>query len=372
MAAALVAASWPFSGEPLGSCSARHFEVAFDGLSAVVAPLPQGLVCPITADIMHAPVMTCDGQVYERNAIEAWFRARQGTQLISPSTNLPLASASLIPLHALRAAIETYLQHRPEIQRREIDRLSLDKAAEMLQNELRQKQQQLAEVEPVQRLTNAVQLFLDDSEVFHRDSNRLQSELSEAESVAVELAEAINMANQILAEHCRTANRLPRNAGLSCKDRGLPSSSSAQGLVLGAQLVQDAQRQALSLLMEIESAAPAAGATASFAVAPGSATTNDLTSSMQQVSKFRDHCAEAIRAKDIFTAASDMRLLEFLLERVPQDHTTRVQVRTLALQKLCVDAKKALSNPEVLRAADLLFGAYCKQILDPDIGFQSQ
>ena len=44
-----------------------------------VAPIPGGFECPLTLEIMKDPVMTVGGQVFERLAIEKWFREGERT-----------------------------------------------------------------------------------------------------------------------------------------------------------------------------------------------------------------------------------------------------------------------------------------------------
>jgi hypothetical protein len=64
--------------------------------------------CPITTAIMEDPVLTADGQSYERHAITRWFaqQIEQGLPRTSPSTNIPLASVELYPNHSLRKLIQ--------------------------------------------------------------------------------------------------------------------------------------------------------------------------------------------------------------------------------------------------------------------------
>ena len=64
--------------------------------------------CPITTAIMEDPVLTADGQSYERHAITRWFaqQIEQGLPPTSPSTNIPLASVELYPNHSLRKLIQ--------------------------------------------------------------------------------------------------------------------------------------------------------------------------------------------------------------------------------------------------------------------------
>jgi hypothetical protein len=66
--------------------------------------LTSDLECPITGDLFVDPVMTADGQTYERSAIQRWFDQGHRT---SPATNLPLSSMALIPNIAMKRAADS-------------------------------------------------------------------------------------------------------------------------------------------------------------------------------------------------------------------------------------------------------------------------
>ena len=68
-----------------------------------VAP-PAAFMCCITSELMNDPVITSDGQSYERAAIERWLRGRH----TSPRTNERLQSKRLIPNIALRQQIADF------------------------------------------------------------------------------------------------------------------------------------------------------------------------------------------------------------------------------------------------------------------------
>jgi hypothetical protein len=65
-------------------------------------------VCPISLSVMEDPVLAGDGHSYDRASIELWLQSHA----VSPITNLPLASATLIPNHALRSAIAEFREER--------------------------------------------------------------------------------------------------------------------------------------------------------------------------------------------------------------------------------------------------------------------
>ena len=64
------------------------------------------IICPISHQIMIDPVMTSDGQTYEREVITQWLLTSQ----TSPLTNAPLANTTLIPNIALRNIIENIIE----------------------------------------------------------------------------------------------------------------------------------------------------------------------------------------------------------------------------------------------------------------------
>ena len=67
--------------------------------------IPSIYLCPILQTIMEDPVMTEDGQTYERRAIEQWFGTNTSK---SPLTGLTLSSKKLISNYALKHLIEEY------------------------------------------------------------------------------------------------------------------------------------------------------------------------------------------------------------------------------------------------------------------------
>ena len=72
---------------------------------------PVYYIGPITSMLMVDPVITSDGDSYERAAIEQWFSDGNDT---SPRTDLPLLNQSLIPNNTLRRAIEGWKEQYTE------------------------------------------------------------------------------------------------------------------------------------------------------------------------------------------------------------------------------------------------------------------
>ena len=80
-------------------------------------------------------VVTCGRHVYERPAIQEWFcRARAG-HIISPSTGSVIGSRELTSETPMKRAVDEYLSMRPENHRVALDRLSLERAAAMLEEQ---------------------------------------------------------------------------------------------------------------------------------------------------------------------------------------------------------------------------------------------
>ena len=59
---------------------------------------------------MKDPHIAADGYTYEAEAIKGWLHGEHKT---SPMTNLPLDHLELTPNHALRSAIQEWLQQHP-------------------------------------------------------------------------------------------------------------------------------------------------------------------------------------------------------------------------------------------------------------------
>ncbi|XP_010241879.1 PREDICTED: U-box domain-containing protein 33-like isoform X2 [Nelumbo nucifera] len=72
--------------------------------------VPSYFICPVFQEIMRDPHIAADGYTYEAEALKAWIDSGHDT---SPMTNLKLAHCNLIPNHALRSAIQEWLQNHP-------------------------------------------------------------------------------------------------------------------------------------------------------------------------------------------------------------------------------------------------------------------
>ncbi|WCJ44729.1 U-box domain-containing protein 43 [Euphorbia peplus] len=100
-----MAESWDASYET-GSQSedSYHFERLH------IEPIYDAFVCPLTKQVMRDPVTTENGQTFEREAIERWFREcrENGKRLVCPLTQKELRGAELNPSIALRNTIEEW------------------------------------------------------------------------------------------------------------------------------------------------------------------------------------------------------------------------------------------------------------------------
>ncbi|RWR98103.1 U-box domain-containing protein 44-like protein [Cinnamomum micranthum f. kanehirae] len=97
--------SWGVSYEP-GSPSddSHHFERSH------IEPQYDAFVCPLTKQIMRDPVSLENGQTFDREAIEKWFKEckESGRKPICPLTLKELRSTELNPSIALRNTIEEW------------------------------------------------------------------------------------------------------------------------------------------------------------------------------------------------------------------------------------------------------------------------
>nr|XP_043628466.1 U-box domain-containing protein 33-like isoform X2 [Erigeron canadensis] len=85
------------------SCGLSSFRFGSEGQCQI----PHYFICPIFQEIMQDPVVAADGFTYEAEALKGWLDSGHKT---SPMTNLELATSNLVPNHALRSAIQEWLQ----------------------------------------------------------------------------------------------------------------------------------------------------------------------------------------------------------------------------------------------------------------------
>ncbi|PIN05259.1 Ubiquitin--protein ligase [Handroanthus impetiginosus] len=100
-----MAGSWDGSYEQGGqSDDSYHFERLH------IEPIYDAFICPLTKQVMRDPVTLENGQTFEREAIEKWFREcrESGRRLVCPLTLRELRSTELNPSIALRNTIEEW------------------------------------------------------------------------------------------------------------------------------------------------------------------------------------------------------------------------------------------------------------------------
>lgn len=100
-----MAESWDASYDP-GSQS----EDSYNFERFHIEPIYDAFVCPLTKQVMRDPVTLENGQTFDREAIERWFKEcrERGRKLICPLTQKELKSADLNPSIALRNTIEEW------------------------------------------------------------------------------------------------------------------------------------------------------------------------------------------------------------------------------------------------------------------------
>lgn len=101
-----MALSWDGSSNDLGSQSDESYH--FERLR--VEPIYDSFLCPLTKQVMLDPVTLENGQTFEREAIEKWFKEckESGRRSVCPLTLRELRSTDLNPSIALRNTIEEW------------------------------------------------------------------------------------------------------------------------------------------------------------------------------------------------------------------------------------------------------------------------
>nr|BAD46228.1 putative serine/threonine protein kinase [Oryza sativa Japonica Group] len=98
---------WTVLEPMLRSASSMLCSLSFKSVSEDFGNVPSYFICPIQQDVMRDPLIAADGFTYEAEAIREWFDSGHYT---SPMTNLDLPHRDLLPNHALRSAIQEWLQ----------------------------------------------------------------------------------------------------------------------------------------------------------------------------------------------------------------------------------------------------------------------
>ncbi|XP_042442040.1 U-box domain-containing protein 33-like [Zingiber officinale] len=83
------------------------FKRSSTSFRSITEDIPSYFICPIVKELMKDPQVAADGFTYEAKAIRGWLHSGRGT---SPITNVELSHHELTPNHALRYAIQGWLQ----------------------------------------------------------------------------------------------------------------------------------------------------------------------------------------------------------------------------------------------------------------------
>ncbi|KAL2421897.1 hypothetical protein ABEF95_001684 [Exophiala dermatitidis] len=102
--------SWSY-GDPILSGPAAAQSQTSTELEDV-CDIPHEYLCPITRVLFEDPVVTTDGTIFERKAIERWYRISQS----SPLTGLPVADTELSYNHGLAQKIEAWVKAEDVVQ----------------------------------------------------------------------------------------------------------------------------------------------------------------------------------------------------------------------------------------------------------------
>lgn len=100
-----MAGSWDGNNDLASqSDDSHHFE------RLRVEPIYDSFICPLTKQVMRDPVTLENGQTFEREAIEKWFKEcrESGRRPVCPFTQRELRSTELNPSIALRNTIEEW------------------------------------------------------------------------------------------------------------------------------------------------------------------------------------------------------------------------------------------------------------------------
>jgi len=185
-------------------------DVAEPSISLESVPVPSSFCDPMTLDIMQDPVRTVDGHVYERRAIEQWFRSGKRT---SPLTGADLPSLSIVADAPMQRAIQEYVAMRPELARPRTECQSLQAAALALQVDLLSKDHRLQDALEAERCkVRALQAELDHARVLISQEQATSAELRK--KLAKEKASSADAKHQkqIVQNACKQAREILADA----------------------------------------------------------------------------------------------------------------------------------------------------------------
>lgn len=96
---------------PKRSSSSEDAVTAAEGkrYRKAIDDMAEEFLCPITQELPLEPVIAEDGRIYEKHAIEEWFKTRRGQGIKSPVANEPMGTR-LLPGTQARNAIKNMVE----------------------------------------------------------------------------------------------------------------------------------------------------------------------------------------------------------------------------------------------------------------------
>ena len=73
--------------------------------------IPTELKCPLTGNLFFDPVMTSDGSVFERKAIELWYLSKSE----NPVSEKPVQDKNLVPNIVFRQLANTFFENNKDL-----------------------------------------------------------------------------------------------------------------------------------------------------------------------------------------------------------------------------------------------------------------
>ena len=192
----------------------RYSQAAADYLRT--DDFPVELICPITQTLMHDPVLTVQGNVYERAAITEWLQSHA----TDPVTNAPLTALTLIPCNPIKAEVEAF--------KAALTKLSPVAAAKLPSATLSEKESQSIR-EPTQTPTNHLQASTPATALSQPESTALGTSVPQSH----EPASPVSFAR---LSHPLTSCRQAVTAALDC-DAQVSSFQSVIGMYLESKQI---------------------------------------------------------------------------------------------------------------------------------------
>ena len=180
-------------------------------------PTADGFECVICTEIMKDPVMTADGHSYCLMCILDWFRTCDEKScrlqrspdegLLSPTTSLPLRSREIVPNTALRQAIASFFDAKPELARRERQRRALEAQVPALEAQIAQLSAQLAAAKAQHSYSRSSSVTAQKAAAEKAEAEKAEAKKATAEKAAAEKAAAEKAAAEMAAAEKAAAEK---------------------------------------------------------------------------------------------------------------------------------------------------------------------